>query len=86
MSPVKNEDKLKSWAGNTLEALHYMHNKGVIHVDLKLENILISSSEREDEYPVAKVCDFGLSHLINKEVGKSYMEVKCGTEGYIAPE
>ena len=65
MTPIKNEDKLNAWAGNMLEALQYIHNSGVIHVDLKLENILISSPEAEDEYPMAKICDFGLSHIID---------------------
>ena len=65
MTPIKNEDKLKAWAGNMLEALQYIHNSGIIHTDLKLENILISSSEAEDEYPIAKICDFGLSHIID---------------------
>ena len=47
-----------------LEALNYIHSQGVIHVDLKLENVLMQSSEREDEYDVPKICDFGLSHII----------------------
>ena len=58
----------------------------MIHVDIKPENILLSSSEYEDEYPIAKVCDFGLCHLIDQNVGKAFMQVKCGTHGYIAPE
>ena len=44
------------------------------------------SSEREDEYPKAKICDFGLSNLINPSNGKAQTEVRCGTMGYIAPE
>lgn len=59
---------------------------GIIHCDIKPENILLSSSEYEDEYPIAKICDFGLCHIIDQNVGKSFMEVKCGTNGYFAPE
>lgn len=83
---------MRSFATNTLEAMQYMHSMGVIHTDLKLENILISSSERDDEYPMAKICDFGLCHVIDSSVtggpnyNKAYMKVKCGTQGYIAPE
>ena len=60
----------------------------MIHTDLKLENILIQSSEREDEYASVKICDFGLCHIMdhNRADNKAYMEVKCGTYGYIAPE
>lgn len=64
-TPIKNEDKLKYWAQNTLDALKFIHHNGVIHVDLKLENVLIKSSDRPDEYPYAKLCDFGLSHIID---------------------
>lgn len=82
---MKNEDKLRYWAQSTLEALQYVHREGVIHVDLKLENLLMCSSEREDEYPIPKLCDFGLSHLLDGN-GKAFMEVMCGTHGYAAPE
>ncbi len=44
-----------------------MHECGVIHTDLKLENILLASPEYEDEYPMAKLCDFGLSHLLDEK-------------------
>lgn len=86
-SPIHNEDKLKAWATDTLQAINYIHNNGVIHVDLKLENLLIQSSDREDEYPLAKLCDFGLCHLMDHNSNnKSFMGVLCGTSGYMAPE
>jgi serine/threonine protein kinase len=44
------------------------------------------STDREDEYRKAKICDFGLSHLINPASGKAKAEARCGTQGYIAPE
>lgn len=40
-----------------LEAVHYLHSRGVVHRDLKLDNIMV------DEYGVIKVVDFGLSAL-----------------------
>lgn len=46
----------------------------------------MQSSEREDEYKKAKICDFGLSQVFDPIVGKTKIEVKCGTMGYIAPE
>lgn len=86
LTPIKNEEKLKLWSENTLSALDHIHKKGVIHVDLKLENLLLKSSERDDEYPIAKLCDFGLCHILDQNNGKAFMEVLCGTQGYFAPE
>jgi calcium-dependent protein kinase len=41
-----------------LSSVRYLHSKGVIHRDLKLENFLFSSTKQESEL---KMIDFGLS-------------------------
>lgn len=51
---------------------------GVLHRDIKLDNILIGSDEE-----VVKICDFGVSRIMT--CGKKVFE-KCGTPAYIAPE
>jgi len=62
-----------------LEGLHYIHNKGVIHRDLKLQNILISSSQQLEG--AIKIADFGLgTQGANSFIGQ------CGTLIYMAPE
>lgn len=85
-TPIGNQDKLKSYAADMLEALKYIHSKNVIHDDIKLENILLQSSERDDEYSMIKLCDFGLTHILDRKVGKAFMGIRCGTQGYMAPE
>ena len=40
-----------------LEAVHYMHSRGVVHRDLKLDNIMVNGDG------IIKVVDFGLSAL-----------------------
>ncbi len=57
-----------------LEALDYMHSRGVAHWDLKPENLLL------DEALNLKISDFGLA--TNAQVN----ETEVGTEMYMAPE
>lgn len=57
-----------------------MHNFGIVHRDLKLENIMMSST-KDNAYP--KIVDFGLSKIIGPN--ETAME-PFGTLGYVAPE
>lgn len=59
-----------------LDVLSYMHGKGVVHRDLKLENILV------DEFMNLKVADFGFATFRKVHTLKSYR----GTMTYMAPE
>lgn len=58
-------------------ALGELHSKGIMHRDLKLENIMV------DEYGYLKLIDYGLAKTVkDDELAMSY----CGTPEYIAPE
>ena len=66
-------------------AVQYMHTQGVVHRDLKLENILLDAADE------CKVCDFGLAHVYQRDpktqepVVTKLREV-CGSKSYCAPE
>ena len=47
-----------------LEGLQYLHNQGVVHRDIKIDNILFQGDVRTGSI---KIADFGLSALIKGE-------------------
>ena len=78
-----------------LQGLHYLHQQGVVHRDLKLDNVLIKGDQ---SYGDVKIADFGLSALVNMETRgydrnqsskrKEFTGLKemWGTASYFAPE
>lgn len=62
------------------QAVKYLHSLGIIHRDIKLENIMMS---QKSEMAQPKLVDFGLSIILGE--GQTQCEV-YGTEGYMSPE
>ena len=57
-----------------------MHDLGIVHRDLKLENIIMSD---ETELAIPKIVDFGLTKMIGPH---ETANEQFGTLGFIAPE
>jgi NIMA (never in mitosis gene a)-related kinase len=72
------EPKILRWITQSLLALKYLHDKHVLHRDLKSQNIFLSSSGR------IKLGDFGISKVL--ESTECFAKTSIGTPYYLAPE
>ena len=66
-------------AKQIVNGLEYIHSKGIVHCDLKMENIFIGYDN------VIKIGDFGLSQpfYLESQLDEDYVK---GSIKYIAPE
>ena len=66
--------------------LQHAHTRGLIHRDMKLDNVMIVQGEDDDSRPVevAKVCDFGFA--VPPSVSGEVAQRLAGTPVYMSPE
>lgn len=62
------------------DAIEYAHQQGVIHCDIKPENILVT------EQGVPKVVDFGVADTLSRTLSPDQARDILGTIAYLAPE
>ena len=60
-----------------IQGIRYIHSRGIVHRDIKLENILLDLNN------IIKICDFGVGKLIKPN---TILKDQCGTPVYMAPE
>ena len=87
-----DEKDIARWYEDLREGLAYIHGKGVIHRDLKLQNVLVGPDGH------AVITDFGISKITNGDLGEELDPVQTivrmrdgkvpvmGSLGYMAPE
>ena len=63
-----------------MDGLKNVHDRGLAHRDLKMENVLLSGDH------VLKIADFGFAAPMAGPNGDGFMRTKLGTRTYMAPE
>lgn len=81
-------ERAARWALEVLAALHEAHSKGVIHRDVKPENVMLAPTAGGE---LAKLTDFGLAKVVDSSLdGSLHLHTAAnavlGTPDYMAPE
>jgi serine/threonine protein kinase len=78
------EQEAKPCCAALLDAVAYIHGKGIMHRDLKPENILLASKVSNTEI---KLSDFGLAKM-SRDYPRRLPRAHsiCGSDFYLAPE
>ncbi|KAK9761883.1 serine/threonine protein kinase [Basidiobolus ranarum] len=78
-----DQDQINQYFVQMMKALRYLHQRGVAHRDVKLENFCLG----EDGY--IKLIDFGCAFIFNDPLNHNSQKLATsvtGTDPYIAPE
>lgn len=74
-------DRCRSILWDVCAALTHAHSRGIVHRDVKPQNVII----RSDSW-VAKLCDFGIARGGSDDAEVTASGFVAGTPGYMAPE
>lgn len=79
------EVEVRKFIRQIVSAVYYLHQGGILHRDLKVENLLL-----DDDYNI-KIIDFGLSNTLfvsspDGQNAKEFLKTQCGSPAYAAPE
>lgn len=78
---VPSRPQLLGYFRQIIDGLEFMHQNGVAHMDIKLENVVLNRETEE-----VKIIDFGYAKEFLNETGYVSSSEVCGTECCFPPE
>jgi eukaryotic-like serine/threonine-protein kinase len=82
--PVENPVQAVDWILQACEGLAAAHAEGVVHRDLKPDNLFIAA--QSDGTEVVKVIDFGIARSLTRPSALTAVGGSVGSPGYMSPE
>ena len=87
-----DEQRVAGWLADLCEGLAYIHGEGIVHRDVKLENVLVGPDGRAvlSDFGISRIFDKGLREQIDLTmvtiVDEGTAPFRLGTGHYMAPE
>lgn len=76
------EERIIQWVFQLANAITFLHSNGIVHRDLKLNNVLITAASQ-----IVKIADFGVADSSVSATGKPRLSMTTvGTPQYFSPE
>lgn len=75
-----SEDRIRNVYADICTAVEFMHSYGIMHRDIKLQNIMMSD---DTDQAIPKMVDFGFAKIIGPT---ELLNEHYGSQGYTAPE
>lgn len=72
--------QVRKFMWDIFSGLKYLHQLKIVHRDIKMSNLLVTVDKR------IKICDFGLSTRLDRDVEEIERSGACGTVNYLPPE
>ena len=74
-----------AWAAALADAAQHAHDRGILHRDIKPDNVILASAPPPDA-PIPRLTDFGLAKVLEEAGDETRSGARVGTPHYMAPE